>query len=628
MAPGLSGLAADSLATGAVGTGYGALYGAGTGDTAQERLANAKSGAVFGGVGGALATPLAEGANWVGRTLLSKPEGAASDLISQKMAQDKNLPAPQMTPAQASAAQASGQPVAVADLGGQSVRRLARSAANLSPDADSTLSTLTNERFQDQGPRLANFLQNMYGSNLNAADARVALKQAGKAATGPAYDQAMAEGANGVWSPGLANLIQSPSIQNAMRGVASKAADDAVVSGNQVVKNPFVNDAQGNMVLNQAPGGGVSVPTLQYWDYVKRGLDDQIGPAYRQGENDKAAGLVQLKQKLLGELDNAAPSYAAARKTAFDAFGASDALEAGENFTRMAPTAQTAQLKQSLAQMTPQQQDIFGRGMAGQLAQQAQNMPATRNILGMFNSPEMAQRLQLGMGPQRAAAVQDFLKRESQMDMLRTAVGGNSTTAKQSADAFAHGLPGMVAKAGTNPLLGASLGAGGAYEQYGLDPVAIAKGAGTGAALGLVGRHMVNRNAGVMSAVARQLAEKSPSAIEAASNPSTTTPPLAAALGQAKQGATLATARRGAVKQQEPFVPISASPWISSASPQPAYARGGKVKKPSHEYLVNRLMALAEKAKRAEKKHTAPILNMPDDAVTCCAGESSRLSDE
>ena len=55
---------------------------------------------------------------------------------------------------------------------------------------------------------------------------------------------------------------------------------------------------------------------------------------------------------------------------------------------------------------------------------------------------------------------------------------------------------------------------------------------------------------------------------------------------------------------------------------QPAYAKGGKVKKPTHEFLVNRLMALAEKAKRAEKKATAPILNMPDDAVTAALAKA------
>ena len=51
-------------------------------------------------------------------------------------------------------------------------------------------------------------------------------------------------------------------------------------------------------------------------------------------------------------------------------------------------------------------------------------------------------------------------------------------------------------------------------------------------------------------------------------------------------------------------------------SQQQAYARGGSVKpKMTHEQLVDRLMKMVEKAKRAEKKRTKPILNVPDNAV-------------
>jgi hypothetical protein len=57
--------------------------------------------------------------------------------------------------------------------------------------------------------------------------------------------------------------------------------------------------------------------------------------------------------------------------------------------------------------------------------------------------------------------------------------------------------------------------------------------------------------------------------------------------------------------------------------PNQFYAKGGKVKKPTHEFLVQRLMNLAEKAKRAEKKVTAPILNMPDDTVTAALAKAS-----
>lgn len=55
---------------------------------------------------------------------------------------------------------------------------------------------------------------------------------------------------------------------------------------------------------------------------------------------------------------------------------------------------------------------------------------------------------------------------------------------------------------------------------------------------------------------------------------------------------------------------------------QPAYAKGGAVKRPTHEFLVQRLMKLAEKAKKAEKKVTKPILSMNDDTVTAALAKA------
>lgn len=55
------------------------------------------------------------------------------------------------------------------------------------------------------------------------------------------------------------------------------------------------------------------------------------------------------------------------------------------------------------------------------------------------------------------------------------------------------------------------------------------------------------------------------------------------------------------------------APANSDDNGQRAYAKGGTVK--GHQHLVDRLMKLAEQAKKAEQKHTEPILNMPDDVV-------------
>jgi len=87
---------------------------------------------------------------------------------------------------------------------------------------------------------------------------------------------------------------------------------------------------------------------------------------------------------------------------------------------------------------------------------------------------------------------------------------------------------------------------------------------------------------------------------------------------------------RAAAANQQPsqsqpsptLTPVDHDPFAGQPPHGGTYAKGGKVKKPSHEFLVQRLMALAERAKRAERKRTAPILNMPDDIVTAALAKA------
>jgi flagellar hook-basal body complex protein FliE len=235
----------------------------------------------------------------------------------------------------------------------------------------------------------------------------------------------------------------------------------------------------------------------------------------------------------------------------------------------------------------------------------------------MFNSPEMAQRIQLGQGPQRANQVEAFLRRESMMDMLRPAITGNSTTARQSSDALANSIYGALVKGGTNPLVSGAASGYGAYQTdkqlgNGVNPLHIAGAAGVGALAGLGARHMQVRNQAVMAQIAKQLASQDPQAVNAATNKIASTPALMSALRKGEQFLTLGAGKNANQIQQQS--PMGNSPPVGQL--QPAYAKGGSVKKPTHEFLVQRLMKLAEKAKKAEKKVTAPILNMPDDTVT------------
>jgi len=569
--PAISGLAADTLASGAVGAGYGALYGAGSGDSLSDRVSGAESGALYGGVLGAAVPAISRGVGSVARAAVipfKGPEAAATNKIAESITADRALGNSALSPGDFAAAQTAGQPAVTADIGGQTTRRLARTAANASPEADAALQGVINPRYEDQGPRVADFLKGVYGNNLDAQAARDALTARASSINSPAYAKAYADGANGVWTPELETIINSPNVQSAIKGATQTAANDAVLTGTPVVRNPFVPDAQGNLTLRTDPQGNRAVPTLQFWDYVKRGLDDQIGAAFSSGQKSSGAQLVGLKNQLLSSLDAAVPSYATARQGAFQMFGAQNALEAGENFLRLANTADTAQAKAALAAMTPVQQKLFSQGLASQMAQTALNASARRNVLNMFNSPETAQRLQMGLGPTVAPQVEAFLRRESAMDMLRTAVSGNSTTAKQGSDLekAGHGLLGMAKSAVTSPIAGAAVGAGEAYREHGFDPEEIGKYAIAGAFTGALGRYAKGVNAKLMASIGEQLASPDPTKVNAAIKKLSQNPRMMNALRATEKGLTYLAATRGAALAPQ-----------GEQSPISSYASGGRV---------------------------------------------------
>lgn len=582
-APDIGSLAANSLASGAVGAAYGASYGAGTGDSLGERLSNAGTGALAGGAGGAAAPAIARGIGQIvdaGSNLVrsfTNPEGLATEKIASAIESNRGLPTPtpNLSDADLATAQSVGQPAVVADLAGVPGGRLARTAANASPEGQAILGNLVNERYEDQGPRVADFLRNVYGSNLNAQSARDALSATAKAINTPAYRQAYADGASGVWNSDLQDMIQSPAVQTAIKGATTRAANDAVINRMPVVRNPFTTDVDGNMLLRTNPDGSQAVPTLQFWDVVKRGLDDQIGAALNSGNKATGAQLTALKNQLLSNLDTAVPSYQIARQGAFQMFGADNALEAGENFLKIAPTAQTAQMKAALASMTPMERRIFSQGLASQMAQTALNAPARRNVVAMFNSPEIADRLQLGLGPTVAPQVEAFLRREQVMDMLRTAVSGNSTTARQLGDMerAGHGVAGLIGGALSNPVAGAGAGAAAAYHEHGFDPSAIGEYAAAGALTGLMGKYVKGAHANIWRSVAEQLASPDPTKVNAAIAAIGKNPGLLNALRATEKGLTYLSASRGAGSPEQQQQPQLA----------PAYAKGGAVVSGSEE---------------------------------------------
>jgi hypothetical protein len=426
----LAGRAALGAGAGAV---QGGLYGAGSSEdltNLPDVAKNTATGAALGGTIGAAAPAALSGIGRVARGVdsivrgVANPDRLAASRVADALARDAGKS--QFDEAAMRAAQDAGQPMIVADMGGQATQDPARSAANTSPEARQALHDVTDARFETQSPRIAEFVSGL-GSGSNATTTLEKLQAAAKAANRPAYAKAFAEGANGIWNDQLAGLIQAPAVQDAVRGAIKTGADRSVAEGFRPVKSPFDLGADGTIVPRVNSDGSRAIPSLQFWDGVKRNLDDTVGRLMRSGEKSAAADAIALRSQLVDALDAASPSYAKARGTAAQFFGGQDAVEAGAKF--VADRRPNAEVARAISKMSPPEKQLFAHGFASVLADKIERDPDRRSVLNsMFNSPAARQRVTMALGPDKASKLEAYLNTEAAMDAVRKALG-NSTSA-------------------------------------------------------------------------------------------------------------------------------------------------------------------------------------------------------
>jgi hypothetical protein len=468
-APTIAGRIGQGIATGAA---QGAAYGAGSSPdltNLPEVAKNTAEGALTGGGIGGAAVPLVEVAAPIAKFVanatgipqvvksLFDPEGAATKLIGEALERDKanrakiiarraalgETPAESeinrlgLTPQEHGTAADNGLPVNIADLGGEATRRLARTAANISPEARDILQSETAARFEGQQSRIADRLTQLGGGN--SSQTLDKLKERAAAANRPKYQKAYEEGAKGVWTPELERLSAAPAVQDAIKGATKTGRNYDVAHGFKPTKNPFQESESGVMQLRAGENGETPIPALQFWDHVKRNLDDKIDVAKRAGEKNEAATLTELKKKIVAELDEAVPSYADARSTAAKFFGAGDALEAGEKF--VTAKGENHDFAKAIKSFNPAERELFAHGFMSKMEDLLKEKGANRNAVidAAFNSPAAKQRIEMAIGPNRARQLEAHLHVEAVMDQLRNAVTGNSTTAQQLKDIVTHG---------------------------------------------------------------------------------------------------------------------------------------------------------------------------------------------
>lgn len=489
----------------AVGAGYGGLSGVGEGEGVSDSLTKGAIGTVAGAGIGAIAPPLVEGAiqgaTAAARPLTNalrgawNPENEAARRITTAIQRDiKADPTAEtrLTPQEFISSSQQGTPVAIVDLGGGLTRRLADSAAITSPEGETILKSTVSNRFEGQSPRIVSWLRDTFNYP-NAPAQQEAITKTAAAINTPAYSRAMREGAGGVWDKELQRLAGAPAIQEAANSAVPSLANRGITEGFSAPRrNPLVFDREtGIATLKKTPNGNEIVPDLRFWDQTKRNLDGMIAKAERYGDKSKVQELTAVKSELTRKLDELVPSYKQARSGAAHFFGAENALEAGEKF--VGSKVGNYEARTALAKMSPVEKQLFQDGYVSKLITTLGEGADRRSALNQIaQSPAARERLQIALGPQRAKELEGLLRVEGIMDMARTAINGNSWTAKRLYDL---GLAG-----------GAGLGAHGTYN---MDPKEMTFGAILGA-ISSGGKHIDQR---VAMNVAKMLASNDPSVL-------------------------------------------------------------------------------------------------------------------
>lgn len=448
----LPGRMAGGAATGAL---FGGVSGIGEGEGVADRAARGLTGAAIGTAAGAVLPAAIEGVTRgvraAGQPIANTVRGVtnvddeAARRVTAALQRDVNAD-PQavsrLNPQEFAAQVQNNGPARIIDIGGDTTRALARSAANTSPEARGVLNRTINDRFEGQAGRITGWLERTFHYP-NAQAQQEALEQTARSVNRANYNRAYREGQGGIWSPELERLAGSDAVVAAMQKAASNAKDEAIVGGYGAM-NPRITFTQdGRIQFNRGPNGVPTYPDLQYWDLVRRELGDA---ARRAGHGtSEARRLNNFATSLNNELDNLVPSYQTARRGAAAFFGAENALEAGQNFvmTNVAPR----EARQALARMSDTERRLFQDGFVSRFVETLNKVGDRRNVLNQVASnPQAREKLQIALGPQRANELEAGLRAEGIMDIARGAVQGNSTTARQLVEL---GLAGGAYGAGT-----------------------------------------------------------------------------------------------------------------------------------------------------------------------------------
>lgn len=390
----------------------------------------------IGGAAGAGGAAVVEAATPVLRPIgerianvLQDPAERARTIVSRAFNADR------VNPAQAARTVMSNPEAVMADAGGPAVRNVMRGASNMSPvEGHGLIQRTLDDRAAREIQALRDATEQFGASTRSVAQSQRAVRDAARGTLDDLYTRAYRETPE-IADDALIAFLGTPHGSRASglgMEMANREYAARTLRGEQLVRPEFPVTVGQDGVARINEGSRVG---LEFFDYVKRALDDMVRDA-RPGTNDQRT-LEAIRAALVERLDNVAPSYAAARRAAGEAIGARTASEAGAASLSRGDARDLADM---VGQMSPGQRGEFRAGQAAELtnrldrAERAVREGGSRSAAHTVVTPEMERRLGLA-----AADVPEAAERFSgQVEFWRRAgdtraAMGNSSTARQLA---------------------------------------------------------------------------------------------------------------------------------------------------------------------------------------------------
>ena len=430
-----------------IGAGMGGIAGAGFGE--GDWLHRAEEG-VVGGVVGAPLGVAGEVAGWLAPHVVKGMISAGQEAIDH-IRMWGGHDAPNLTPEQRAKAlergravvkaliqkhdptgeklrfspvEARGKPITAAEALGSEARTQLKIAGRRSGQTADRLELQLTQRAEEAGQRITNDFGEIAGVAPDAVDGQFIGEMARlRAKAAPLYERAYAH--LSVDSNLLRSLLGRPSMQDALKAALRLAKEEGRKPGEvgiEEVRQPIVNPRTGKpylgkdgQPLTQATGETYEVlkPSMQTWDYIKRGLDDVIGSHRKNGVlevNNEVRSMLDTLDELRGALtDPHKPwgnDYAAALNAGGEPLRMEEAFKAAKSL--MSGTMTERDFLNRVARFTGAQMDALKAGIVAQVRNDAM---AGFKKLGQYATPLMRAKMERIFGKEAAeelgARIQD-----------------------------------------------------------------------------------------------------------------------------------------------------------------------------------------------------------------------------